>query len=168
MKDPYIHNVTISPPPPQGFWFLRPGVVFSCLFYLIFFGLSRFWITCRSATPPVPLQKTMLRGYMSESTNRSFIKTKTKILCPWNYLYRVPYSGDNENISRCRDEHRSVPPESSVIDSSEKQETRTQSSLSDLPGPTGEVHHLYQSESANNPRGNILDTNVIVQCDLSP
>lgn len=59
-------------PPPPGFWFLRLGVVFSCLFYLIFFfGLSRFWITCRSTTPPVPLPKTMLCGYMPESTNRS-------------------------------------------------------------------------------------------------
>lgn len=70
VKNPYIHNVTISLP-PQGFWFLRPGMVFSCLFYLIFFGLSRFWITCRSATPPFPLPKIMLRGYMPESTNMS-------------------------------------------------------------------------------------------------
>lgn len=71
MKDPYIDNVTISLPPPQGFWFLRLGVGFFCLIYLIFFGLSRFWITCRSTTPPVPLPKTMLRGYMPKSTNRS-------------------------------------------------------------------------------------------------
>lgn len=72
MKDPYIHNVTISlpPPPPRILVFKTRGGVF--LFNLShFFGLSRFWITCRSTTPPVPLPKTMLRGYMPESTNRS-------------------------------------------------------------------------------------------------
>lgn len=71
MKDPCNYTLCYYKPSPQGFWFLRLGVVFSCLFYLIFFGLSRFWITCRSTTPPVPLPKTMLRGYMPESTNRS-------------------------------------------------------------------------------------------------
>lgn len=69
VKDPYIHNVTISL--PQGLLSLKLGMVFSCLFNLFFFGLSRFWITCRSTTPPVPLPKTMLRGYMPKSTNRS-------------------------------------------------------------------------------------------------
>lgn len=167
MKDPCNYTLCYYKPSPQGFWFLRLGMVFSCFFNLIFFlACQDFGLHVGLRPHPSHFQK---RCYVATCLRvQTGLKIKTKILCPWNYLYRVPYSGDNENISRCRDEHRSVPPESSVIDYPEKQETRTQSSLSDLPGPTGEVHHLYQSESANNPRGNILDTNVIVQCDLSP
>lgn len=70
VKDPYIHYVTISLPPRILVFKTEDGFFLFILSHF-FFALSRFWITCRSTTPPVPLPKTMLRGYMPESTNRS-------------------------------------------------------------------------------------------------
>lgn len=119
MKDPCNYTLCYYKPSPQGFWFLRLGMVFSCFFNLIFFlACQDFGLHVGLRPHPSHFQK---RCYVATCLRvQTGLKIKTKILCPWNYLYRVPYSGDNENISRCRDEHRSVPPESSVIDSSEK------------------------------------------------
>lgn len=67
---------------------------------------------------------------MPESTNYTGLKTKDFYVHGIN-LYRVPYSGDNGNIACSRGKHWNVPTGLSVIDSTAKQETRIQSSLSD-------------------------------------
>lgn len=41
MKDPCNYTLCYYKPSPQGFWFLRLGMVFSCFFNLIFFWLVK-------------------------------------------------------------------------------------------------------------------------------
>lgn len=83
MKDPYIHNVTISLPPPRILVFKTRGGFF--LFNLShFFGLSRFWITLYMSVydPTRPTSKndaTWLHAWEYKQ-----VLKQRNILCPGN------------------------------------------------------------------------------------
>lgn len=69
-------------PPPPGFWFLRLGVVFSCLFYLIFFWLVKILDYMSVYDPTCPTSKNDAM-WLHAWEYKQVLKQR-KILCPWN------------------------------------------------------------------------------------